>query len=156
MLAAYHVPRATGGVDSSTTSYDLGRGAVVETVLKYVEESYIDPSRFDPSSAFEHSIQSLEALIPEFSCSYAKGAKSYRIQMNTQAKEVERVRLVTFEDYLKNSQQMLGFVQKTLKSEIKLPTIEYEVVNGFLETLDPHSRLMDPESYEEFAIATQL
>ncbi len=142
------------GTDNAA-NYDLGRGAVVETVLKFVAEQYIDPGRFDPEKAFENTMKDLEAFVPEFRCDFIKGSKRYRIQMNTQAKEVDQARLLTYDDYLRNTKIVLGFIQKALKSDIQLPKIEYETVNGFLETLDPHSRLMDPDNYEEFVVATQ-
>lgn len=156
LLLAFVATRGTrAGPIDSTSSYDLGRAAVVETVLKFVAESYIDPGRFDPEKAFENTMKDLEAFVPEFRCDYVKGAKRFRIQMNTQAKEVEPARLLTYDDYLKNTKTALAFIQKNLKSSIPLPKIEYATVNGFLGTLDPHSRLMDPDSYEEFVVATQ-
>ncbi len=153
--AAVFAAQGTRAASVESTPYDLGRAAVVETVLKFVAESYIDPGRFDPERAFENTMKDLEAFVPEFRCDFVKGATRYRIQMNTQAKEVDQVRLVTFDDYYKHSRGVLAFVQKTLKSDIPMAKIEYETVNGFLETLDPHSRLMDPDSYEEFVVATQ-
>lgn len=154
-IAFIVVASGTRAAPTAAPSYDLSRAAVVETVLKFVAEAYIDPARFDPERAFENTMKDLEAFIPEFRCDFIKGSRRYRMQMNTQAKEVEQVRLLTFDDYLRNVRGVLAFIQQTLKSDIPLAKIEYEAVNGFLGILDPHSRLMDPDGYEEFVVATQ-
>jgi len=46
------------------------------------------------------------------------------------------------------------FIEQGLRRKDRLPDIEYAAVNGMLQTLDPHSVMLDPDTYREMRLGT--
>lgn len=150
--------------------YDLERGRILTRVIGHVRSHYVDPSRVSPRKMVLSATRAIQQLVPEVTVTTDAPAASrgdkrassatskppgwveVRVDATTQRFELNRVRdLYEFNWKLLD---IFGFLQRQLGPKADLEAIEYAAVNGALETLDPHSVLVEPEIYREMQLGT--
>jgi carboxyl-terminal processing protease len=129
-------------------------GRILTTVLNLVELHYIDSDRISPLEMAKSSLAALSKNVPEIEAKYDDKLRSliYRVEENELSLTPDRI------DDLGAVQQLfqtiLGFTKNKYTGSLKLSEIEYIAIDGMLETLDPHSRMLTPDIYKEFKVST--
>ncbi|MEZ4316521.1 MAG: S41 family peptidase [Myxococcota bacterium] len=145
------------------TGYDLAKLKILEPTLYHVEESYVEPGRIDWEGMYVAGLEAVERKVP--SCKFSRDGTD-RISV-----EVGDFRTVLEVPPIGSSRQLqleMRRVAAILSEHLdpaRVPTttpgadpmaeIEYALVNGMLDTLDPHSILLPPPDASEMDVENQ-
>jgi carboxyl-terminal processing protease len=146
-----------------TAAYDLSQLPVITKTLFYVRENYFDKSRFDHKRMLVGALDFLQRDVPEILIDRypERDPKQVKVRVGGQEQtfNIERVDSPwTMRGVL---QDIFKFVQPNLqpvtgKEEARrLLEVEIAAANGMLYTLDPHSVLLDVESFKDMRTQTQ-
>jgi carboxyl-terminal processing protease len=128
---------------------------VLSKVLTFVTESYFDKQRLRPLDAYRSSLDFIERETPDVLIEHPYTAREPWLDLrvsDTRRRFVPRT-LDTPSSLQTALRRVLGFVQDNLISVRReeegprLLAIEIAATNGVLDTLDPHSVLLDGERY---------
>jgi carboxyl-terminal processing protease len=144
-------------------SYDLSQLPIITKTLFHVRENYFDKSRFDHRRMLVGALDFLQRDVPEILIDRypERDPKQVKVRVGGQEQtfNIERVDAPwTMRGVL---QEIFKFIQPNLqpvaaKDEARrLLDIEVAAANGLLYTLDPHSVLLDVESFKDMRTQTQ-
>jgi carboxyl-terminal processing protease len=146
---------ATAKIDRSGI-YDLGRARILTKVIGHIRSHYVDPTRVTPTRMLLASVRAVQQRVPEVIVTVAPGKRPAWVDM-TVDQITERFVLTRVRDLYEFNWKLMdvfAFLQRELPPNTDLESIEYAAVNGALETLDPHSVMLDPEIYREMQLGT--
>ncbi len=148
---------------TSFSGYDLAKLKILEPTLYHVEESYVEPGRIDWEGMYVAGLEAVERKVP--SCKFSRESEG-RLSV-----EIGDFRTVLEVAPVGSSRQLQGelrrvaslLVQHLDPDRIPLDTpdgnalaeVEYALVNGILDTLDPHSLLLPPPDANEMDVENQ-
>lgn len=153
----------SAAVRSPSRVYDLSSTAILTKSLWYVQNNYFDKTRFDPKKMLVGALDFLQRDVPEILIDRfpERDPKQVTVKVMGEQKvfNIERVdALWTLRTTL---QEIFQFIQPRLqpvpaKEEARrLVEIEMAATNGMLYTLDPHSILLDVDSFKDMRTTTQ-
>jgi carboxyl-terminal processing protease len=153
----------SAAVRSSSTAYDLSQIPVFTKALYYVNNNYFDKTRLDPKRMLVGALDFLQRDVPEILVDRfpERDPKQVTIKVNQQARTFNIERVESPWSLRTSLQEIFRFVQPNLqpvaaKEEARrLVEIEMTATNGMLYTLDPHSILLDVESFKDMRTTTQ-
>jgi carboxyl-terminal processing protease len=140
----------------SRQPYDLTQLTVMNRVILQVKDHYVDPERVSPQRMLLGGLNAVQQTVAPVLIHYEDGASEVAVQVYG-ARRMFRVSDVTSPWALSYRwREIFGFLQENLRDEdVELREIEYAAINGMLRTLDPHSILLDPETYTEMQMSTR-
>src|SRR5688500_8245354 len=153
----------SAAVRSSAATYDLSQIPVFTKALYYVNNNYFDKARLDPKKMLVGALDFLQRDVPEILVdrSPERDPRQVTIRVNGQQK-VFSIEHVQAPWNLRGSLvDMFKFIQASLSplppkdDARRLMDIEMTATNGMLYTLDPHSVLLDVESFKDMRTTTQ-
>ncbi|HCH61294.1 MAG: hypothetical protein CL927_17820 [Deltaproteobacteria bacterium] len=170
-LLGYHV--LAGGSGSLSSTVDPGRhltdlvsdvtGAphrlrdlrVFERDLFYVEQRYVDRERIDLDAMFQASLERVERA--QAGVLFGRKAQSNRLQVSigTYNTVLSVAPIRDFDTLHRELQQVAAILDEHLPAEVDRAAVEYDLVNGALSTLDPHSLLLPPVAAREMEVDNQ-
>jgi carboxyl-terminal processing protease len=150
-------------VRSTAGAYDLSQIPVFTKALYYVNNNYFDKTRLDPKRMLVGALDFLQRDVPEILVDRfpERDPKQVTVKVNGQAKTFSIERVESPWSLRTSLQDIFRFVQPNLqpvgsKDEARrLVEIEMTATNGMLYTLDPHSILLDVESFKDMRTTTQ-
>lgn len=140
----------------SREPYDLTQLTVMNRVILQVKDHYVDPERVNPQRMLLGGLNLVQQTVAPVLIQYEDGAPEVTVSVNGASRRF-RVDDVTSPWALSYRwREIFGFLQENLRDEeVELRDIEYAAINGMLRTLDPHSILLDPETYTEMQMSTR-
>ena len=140
-------------------NYDLEALNVLNRVVMYIEDNYVDPKRINRRKMMGSALETIQKEVPEFMVQLTHDPKGQVEQAHLKLNEVKksfsldrvnnRYHLIfAFKDIFK-------FMKGNLKYFEDLQKIEYAAINGMLSTLDPHSLLLTADEYAEMKLSTR-
>ena len=123
------------------------------TLLR-VKESYVDPSRIDPKRMLFQALNSVQLNIPEVLVESDPGSDRLTVVVNDKRETFSTADVDSPWRLAKDLKRIFAFIEANINPGADLAEVEYAAVNGMLETLDPHSVLMDPEAARELDAST--
>jgi carboxyl-terminal processing protease len=153
----------SAAVRSSATAYDLSQIPVFTKALYYVNNNYFDKTRLDPKRMLVGALDFLQRDVPEILVDRfpERDPKQVTVKVNGQAKTFNIERVESPWSLRTSLQEIFRFVQPNLQpvgsreEARRLVEIEMTATNGMLYTLDPHSILLDVESFKDMRTTTQ-
>lgn len=140
----------------SPSGYKLSNLHVLNSVLLYINQCYVEPDRFDPAKMLVSALESIEDQVPDIIVRHDEGSESVEVEVDTSHKSFDVKGVNSPWAMSAKLKTIFKFIQETLRNdEVKLQDIEYAAINGMLSTLDPHTRLLTPEYYSEMKLDTQ-
>ncbi len=148
---------------SSGGSYDLSQLAIASRALYFVNSNYFDKTRVDPRRMLVGALDFLQRDVPEILIDRfpERDPKQVRVSVNgnQQMFNIEgvdspwglRPKLMEIFKWL---QPRLQPVEPKDEAR-RLVEIEIAATNGMLYTLDPHSVLLDVDSFKDMRMTTQ-
>ena len=136
---------ATAKIDRSGI-YDLGRARILTKVIGHIRSHYVDPTRVTPTRMLLASVRAVQQRVPEVIVTVAPGKRPAWVDV-TVDQITERFVLTRVRDLYEFNWKLMdvfAFLQRELPPNTDLESIEYAAVNGALETLDPHSVMLEP------------
>jgi carboxyl-terminal processing protease len=143
--------------------YDLGQLPIFSKTLFYVRENYFDKNRLDPKRMLVGALDFVQRDVPEILIDRwpEHDPKQVTVKVNGQQRSFSIERVDAPWSLRSTLQEIFRFVQPNLqpvpeKEEARrLVEIEMAATNGMLYTLDPHSVLLDVETYKDMRTQTQ-
>ena len=134
--------------------YDLAALRLLGTVTLNVTSSYVEPDRVDPKKMLVAAIDKVQNTAPEvvaiFSPDMDDDPQSVEIRVGTESKSFDISKVSSLWEVPLRLRPIFQFLQTRVDTqETKLQNLEYAAINGMLDTLDPHTTLLDPDIYEE-------
>ena len=143
--------------------YDLGLLPIFSKTLFYVRENYFDKNRLDPKRMLVGALDFVQRDVPEILIDRwpEHDPKQVTVKVNGQSRSFSIERVDAPWSLRTKLQEIFQFVQPNLQpvpekeESRRLVEIEMAATNGMLYTLDPHSVLLDVETYKDMRTQTQ-
>ncbi|HEY2900888.1 MAG TPA: MXAN_5808 family serine peptidase [Polyangia bacterium] len=148
---------------SAGGKYDLSQLPIFSKTLFFVRENYFDKNRLDPRRMLVGALDFVQRDVPEILIDRwpEQDPKQVTVKVNGQQRtfSIEKVDApwnlrTTLQDIFRFVQPNLQPVPEKEESR-RLVEIEMAATNGMLQTLDPHSVLLDVETYKDMRTQTQ-
>ena len=143
--------------------YDLAQLPIFSKTLFYVRENYFDKNRLDPKRMLVGALDFVQRDVPEILIDRwpEHDPKQVTVKVNGQQRSFSIERVDAPWSLRTHAAGDLPFVQPNLQpvpdkeESRRLVEIEMAATNGMLYTLDPHSVLLDVETYKDMRTQTQ-
>lgn len=143
-----------------STRYELEDLDLASTTLDEIEVEYVDPQRVNYEVMFEAALDAIERRVPTVLFRRVEGSRLIHVQVGDHRTVVEVEALESAGDLKTALRTIVGEVAdhvdpddvRVEEGDEPLAAIEYALVNGMLDTLDPHSRLLPPEDSREMDV----
>ncbi|HVR60756.1 MAG TPA: S41 family peptidase, partial [Polyangia bacterium] len=150
-------------VRSSAGKYDLSQLPIFSSTLFKVRENYFDKNRLDPRRMLVGALDFVQRDVPEILIDRwpERDPKQVTVKVNGHQRSFAIDKVDAPWTLRTMLQDIFRFVQPNLqpvpeKEEARrLVEIEMAATNGMLQTLDPHSVLLDVETYKDMRTQTQ-
>ncbi len=147
----------------SAAAYDLATLPIFTRTLYYVRENYFDKGRINPRRMLVGALDFLQRDVPEILIDRFPEREPERVVVTVNGKTQEfLLDGVVAPWHLRTKlQEIFRFIQPNLQKVPaaeegdRLVAIESAATNGMLYTLDPHSVLLDVESFKDMRTTTQ-
>ncbi len=130
----------------------LRRLPALNRVLRYINESYVDPQRVDPPGMFRKILDTLASSIAEVRVRYP-GPRKAVLVVDKGRKEFD-TDLPTIFALSSSVSDVLKFVRSHQRGDKSDEDLEVIAIHGTLSTLDPHSVYLSKEIYRETKVGT--
>jgi len=156
-------PSLSAAVGSGSATYDLAQAKIFTKALYYVNTQYFDKTRLDPRRMLVGALDFLQRDVPEILVDRfpEQDPKQVTVRVNGDQATFPVDRVDSPWALNSTLRDIFRFVQPRLrpvaaKDEARhLVEIEMTATNGMLYTLDPHSVLLDVDSYKDMRTTTQ-
>lgn len=133
--------------------HDLKELKVFNLTLLRIKESYVEPGRIDPKGMLFEALDSVQLNIPEVLVEPDEARDALTVVVNDKRETFSTAHVDSPWRLAGQLKKIFGFVEANMNPGADLAQVEYAAVNGMLETLDPHSVLMDPEAARELDVS---
>ncbi len=148
----------TIGAPSERKQYDLhNRLTTFNQTLGRVLEAYVDPTRVDPKQMLLSALDSIQKQVAEVMIEPFPEQNRVVVHVDTAVREFSIENVDSPWAMAPKMQEIYDFIIQHLlpgTDNETLRNIEYAATNGMLSTLDPHSLLLDPQTYQEMKVST--
>ncbi|MCP4869858.1 MAG: hypothetical protein GY898_14200 [Proteobacteria bacterium] len=116
---------------------------------------YVDPTRVDAEDMLVASLDRVGRRVPEFLYELEDDGNILRVVVGADETSIALPAMDSIADLAGVIRKVAVFVDDHLAAEIERPPVEYALMNGMLETLDPHSVYIEPDYYKEMQITNK-
>ncbi|ACY15052.1 MXAN_5808 family serine peptidase [Haliangium ochraceum] len=148
------VRAAPGQSLSKAAKHDLSALDVFNVTLVRVRDAYVDPSRIDPKNMLYSALDSVQFNIPEVLIDPYPEEERVIVHVNDQKKSFSTKAVDSPWRLSGKLKEIFRFIETHMNPGADLAQVEYAAINGMLNTLDPHSVLLDPETAREMDMNT--
>lgn len=138
------------------SSSSFGRAELSAQVLFYLQHNYYDPARFNARQMLKSGLLAMARSVPEIVVDFPENSNTVTVAVEHVEKKFSapssKEQLAPLIPFL---QQVFSFIEKNYKGEVEISDIERNLLNGMLESLDPHSSLLPPKVFKEFRTQTE-
>ena len=134
--------------------HDLTALKILNMTLLHIKERYVDPARVDPRKMFYSALDSVQFNIPEVLIEPDAAHHKVKITVNDKPEVFDTEDVDSPWRLAKKLKKVFQFIESNMNAGADLAKVEYAAVNGMLNTLDPHSVLMDPEQARDMDVST--
>ncbi|MEY3013202.1 MAG: hypothetical protein RIT45_1937 [Pseudomonadota bacterium] len=129
--------------------YELRIGS---QALDKVRKRYVDPSRVDAAGMLRAGLMALLPAVPPLHLEDAEGG--YDLRMGEDRLHVDPAEVTDLFRLDRALLRAMRFLGARIGPEVAAANLEYVAVNGMLRTLDPYSRMLDPDAWREMQTHT--
>lgn len=138
---------------------DLRALRVALRALHLLQERYVEPDRFKPRIMLEEALQSVAHLVPEMLVDVPRrDEREQPLELRVRVGAAQLLmNLESTRDLYAVGWQLLTavrFVADFVPADVPASKVEYTAFNGILSTLDPYSRLLDPDQWRDMQTNT--
>jgi carboxyl-terminal processing protease len=160
-------PGPEGGLEISATKplgaaperrarpYNLGKLQVLSSVLIKVQDNYVDPKRFNQKKMLVAALEAVERSVAEILVKQDTARGAVTVKVDSYEKTFDISTVDSFWNLSSVLKEIFQFIQAHLHKGTNMQDVEYAAINGLLSTLDPHSILMKPTTYNEMKLSTR-
>lgn len=156
-------PTLSAAVSSDSSGYDLSQAQIFSKTLYYVNSQYFDRTRPDPKRMLVGALDFLQRDVPEVLVDRfpEREPKQVTVKVNGEQKVFSIDRVDSPWTLSRTMKDIFSFIEPRLRAVAAkdrarhLVDIEMTATNGMLYTLDPHSVLLDVDSFKDMRTTTQ-
>jgi carboxyl-terminal processing protease len=137
--------------------YDLAALRIFNNTLMRVNDAYVDPTRVDPKEMLKSSLDQVQKSVAEVIVE-PRGNDKLIVRVDTAQQEFGIGDVDSPWALSMKMKEIFRFIAQNLPPGTDQETVrntEYAATNGMLSTLDPHSMLLDPQTYTEMKLTTR-
>lgn len=135
-------------------NYQLADADLVQKVMNYIKQQYVEPDRVDAVEMLRGGLDQLQRNLPEVLALF-EGRQSVTMTIDQATRRFSLAGISGINDLNRIAKEILAFVDLHYHGKTDRRDIEYLVIDGMLNALDPHSALLTPKIYNEFKIGTK-
>ncbi len=143
------------GPAPTTSAYDLTAHQTLSRVILLIRENYVDPDRIAPYDMFLGALDQIEKTVPEVIIDTSHAPQAVTVRAGDDVRRFQLGGLDQLWEVTMALRDIFRFLQSEIKDPERRQDIEYAAINGMLATLDPHSVLLKPESFDEVKMSTK-
>src|SRR5262245_23837868 len=149
------IARATPG-KATPRNYDLAALKIFNMTLVRIKDRYVDPARVDPKKMLYAALDHVQLNIPEVLVEPDIARNRVKVTVNDKPETFETDDVDSPWRLAGKLKKVFRFIEANMNTNDSqnLAKVEYAAVNGMLQTLDPHSVLMDPEQARDMDVST--
>ena len=156
-------PSLSAAVRSENSGYELAQAQIFSKTLYYVNSQYFDRTRPDPKRMLVGALDFLQRDVPEVLVDRfpERDPKQVTVKVNGEQKIFPIDRVDSPWTLRSTIKEIFAFIEPRLRAvpakdrARHLVDIEMTATNGMLYTLDPHSVLLDVDSFKDMRTTTQ-
>jgi len=123
----------------------------------FLEGHYLDPERILPRDLLTRTFATLENSVDEIFVDNSDPDKPFlAVNVGSKVRVFNLNEVSNTRDGLKQAMRMLkdvfAFLENNYTGDTPLGEIQYDVINGFLGGLDPHTLVFSPKAFREFFV----
>lgn len=130
----------------------LGELRIGSQALDKVRKRYVDPDRVEPAEMLHAGLRALLPAVPPLRIETS--ADGYDLRMGEERLHVDSAEITDLFRLDRALLRAMRFLAQRLGPEVHPANLEYIAVNGMLRTLDPYSRMLDPDAWREMQTHT--
>ncbi|HWU86764.1 MAG TPA: MXAN_5808 family serine peptidase, partial [Kofleriaceae bacterium] len=134
--------------------HELTALKIFNMTLVRVKDRYVDPSRVDPKKMLYSALDSVQFNIPEVLVEPDAAHHKVKVTVNDKPEVFDTEDVDSPWRLAAKLKKVFRFIEANMNAGADLAKVEYAAVNGMLNTLDPHSILMDPEQARDMDVST--
>jgi carboxyl-terminal processing protease len=134
--------------------HDLTALKIFNMTLVRIKDRYVDPARVDPKKMLYSALDSVQFNIPEVLVEPDLARHKVKITVNDKPEVFDTDDVDSPWRLAAKLKKVFRFIEANMNAGADLAKVEYAAVNGMLNTLDPHSVLMDPEQARDMDVST--
>jgi carboxyl-terminal processing protease len=146
---------AEDGPTQALGSYDLSSNQTLSKVILLIRENYVEPDRIRPREMFLAALDYIQRTIPEVMVDELVSPERIRVSVGAAEQTFDLGGVDQIWEVTMSLREIFRFLQSQLTDPEQRREIEYAAINGMLSTLDPHSVLLKPESFDEVKLSTK-
>ena len=138
--------------------YDLAALKIFNNTLMRVNDAYVDPTRVDPKQMLLASLDQVQKSVAEVLVEPREKENKVIVRVDTAQQEFGIGDVDSPWALSMKMKEIFRFIAQNLPKDTDAETVrntEYAATNGMLSTLDPHSMLLDPQTYTEMKLTTR-
>jgi len=153
ILMLYSLPADAAG--KAHEDWDIHEGILLDRVLYEVVSQYFDPGRIDPDRMLVSALKELERRFARIQVKFGDDGE-ITVRVGDREKRFSKSKPEGPWDVSSTLREVFAFLAATMEEkDLDLKKVERDAVNGILKTLDPHSRVLEPELFDELNIGTR-
>ncbi len=151
--------RTTGAASAEHKSYESsGTLDTFNKTLVRVHDAYVDPTRIDPKQMLIAALDSVQKHVAEVLIEAHPEQNRVLVRVDTASREFNIETVDAAWSLAPKMAEIFQFIVQNLlpgTDQQAIRDIEYAATNGMLSTLDPHSVLLDPQTYNDMKTSTR-
>lgn len=145
-------PGAGGDTDEPPTSMS-GLRALYKTI-NLIQKHYIDPSRIDSRAMLVAAMRAIQMQVAEVLV--REDGDELVVRLGADEHRFALADVTTPWILLQRAREVFDFIRAGVSAEdVDFQEVEYDAINGMLQTLDPHSALLPPDLYRDMKDKTE-
>ncbi|MCG8423220.1 MAG: S41 family peptidase [Proteobacteria bacterium] len=148
------VRAAPGKPAPAVNKHNLTALDVFNVTLVRIRDAYVDRDRIEPKKMLYSALDSVQFNIPEVLVEAFPERDEVVVVVNDKKKTFSTSEVDSPWRLSSKLKKIFRFIEAHMNTGADLARVEYAAVNGMLNTLDPHSVLLDPETAREMDVNT--
>lgn len=144
-----------GGPVPTVSSYELSSHQTLSRVILLIRENYVEPERIRPYEMFLAALDYIQRTVPEVMVDDSQAPERIKVSVGVAEQTFELGGVDQLWEVTMSLRDIFRFLQTQIADPEQRRDIEYAAINGMLSTLDPHSMLLKPESFDEVKLSTK-
>lgn len=141
--------------DVSGRGYRLQDLLLFDRDLYYVDQRYVDRDRINLDTMYQAALGRVERQVPGVMFSRKPKGTRLRVSVGTYNTVLGVEPIQTFDQLHAELRRVAAILDEHLPADIDRNDVEYDLINGALSTLDPHSILLPPRQAREMEVDNQ-
>ncbi|MEW5855373.1 MAG: MXAN_5808 family serine peptidase [Myxococcota bacterium] len=145
---------AAGDAEEDDGEYKLSSLRVLNRAVLHIKEQYVDPKRVVPKDMLLAGLEAVEKQVAEVVVDDSAGPDTVTISVGKDTKAFDVKSVDSLWEMSFKLRDVFRFIEPRLPPDQDRKEVEYATINGMLSTLDPHSVLLPPQTFEEMKMTT--